>query len=241
MKKTNLEKTLDIIAEMKRKGIKKVSLGFSTGKDSVFGMHILQANGIEVIPFYHYIIPDIKFIETNIQMYEDFFQTKIIRLPHPMLNDYIKYTYFQPLHKAANMSRYGTKHMGFQDIEQWYFKEAGLAPVEYDSNCMKMADSLNRRLMLRNRPDIDEARKIVYIGKYIIDSEIWAYFKENNVPVTKDYEIFGRSADDLLNYQYLSGIKKHYPEDYATILEYFPLAEVELLRYKAYLKHYKQK
>lgn len=118
-----------------------------------------------------------------------------------------------------------------------FFAHEGI-DVEYDTNCMKMSDSINRRLLLRNKPDIDHHNKIIYLAKYLKTSEIWQYLRENKVPITKDYEIFGRSADNLLNYQYLIGIKKHYPNDFKKIKEYFPLCELEILRYREYQKQY---
>lgn len=120
-----------------------------------------------------------------------------------------------------------------------FFKNENIE-CEYDVNCMKMADSLNRRLLLRNKPDIDFDKKIIYLAKHLKTSEIWQYIKNNKLPITKDYEIFGRSADNLLNYQYLIGIKKHYPRDFERIKEMFPLCDVEIIRYELYTKMYEK-
>ena len=197
-------------------------------------------NNIEVIPVYFYICPGIEFIEENIRLYERFYGIKVIRLPHPMLQDFINYTHFQPLHKAKFIDQFyakGDQYQSFQGIMQWYFKKEGIS-CEYDVNCMKMADSINRRLFLRKLPDIDHDKKVIYLGKYLRNSEIWPYLKENKIPITRDYELFGRSADNLLNYQYIINIKKEYPDDFNTIKSYFPFIELEILRYESYLKYY---
>jgi hypothetical protein len=235
----NIQKTLAIVERMKQKSIDKISIGFSTGKDSLVGYDIMQKSGINIIPVYFYIVPKIKFIEANLKMYEDYYQVHIIRLPHPMLTDYINYTIFQPLHKAIDMSQYYSKNLGFKGYLDWYFEKEGI-DCHWDANCMKMADSINRRLLMRGKPDIDEEKKIIYIAKYLTDHDCWEYIHDNKIPITKDYEIFGRSADDLMNYQYLIGIKKFYPKDYQTIIEYFPLAEMEILRYEAYKNIYEK-
>lgn len=237
---TNIEKTIDIINQAKKMKIQKVSLGFSTGKDSLIGLDLLLKNGIEVCPVYFYIVPGMTFIEENLAIYEKYYNLKIVRLPHPMLQDFINLCLYQPLHKAKFMTMFYNKddsYCKFSGIMNWYFKEENI-DIQYDCNCMKMADSLNRRLLLRNKPDIDTERKVIYLGKYLKTSEIWHYLKEQKIPITNDYDIFGRSADNLLNYQYLIGVKKYYPDDYKKIIEYFPLADVEIKRYNAYLKLY---
>jgi len=241
MYEENIQKTHDIISQIKKSGLKTVSIGFSTGKDSLAGYDIMVKNGIDVIPVYFYIVPGIKFIEENIKMYEDYYNMHIIRLPHLMMDDYINYTLFQPLHRVKEFSNYyNITRKSFTERLQWFFNEENI-DCKYDANCMKMSDSINRRLLLRSTPDIDHKKKIIYIGKYLTNKDCWQYIKENNIPLTRDYEIFGRSADDLMNYQYLSGIKCYYPDDYELIKEYFPLVEVELLRYEAFIKRYKFK
>lgn len=235
----NIQKTLNIVKQCKELNINTISIGFSTGKDSLVGYDILIKSGINVIPVYFYIVPQIEFIENNLKMYEDFYKTKIIRLPHPMLTDYINYGLFQPLHRVIDFSQYYTQNIGFHGILKWFFEKKKII-VEYDANCMKMSDSINRRLLLRNKSDIDTKEKIIYIGKYLTNDDCWHYIHENKIPITKDYEIFGRSADDLMNYQYLTGIKKFYPNDYQKIIQYFPLVEMELLRYQLYIQKYER-
>ena len=51
-------------------GIRKVTIGFSTGKDSLVGIDLLRKAGIEYIPIYFYIVPGLRFIEKNIKKYD---------------------------------------------------------------------------------------------------------------------------------------------------------------------------
>lgn len=57
------------------------------------------------------------------------------------------------------------------------------------------------------------------------------YIDKNNLPQTDDYKIWNRSFDGM-KYQFLFGVKENYPDDWQTILEYFPLTELELKRYE---------
>jgi hypothetical protein len=219
------------------KGIRKVTIGFSTGKDSVVGLDMLLKAGIEPIPIYFYCVPGLKFIENNLKMYEDHFGLKIVRLPHPMFYDYINHQDWQNPHRSVTLycNMYGKSSFSEQT---WMYLEIrrvknrqSKIDVEYDCNCMKMADSLNRRLLLSKKPDIDEEKKIIYLAKYLTNKDCFDYMKENGIPLTDDYKIWGRSWDGL-KYDYTMGVKKYYPDDYELIKEYFPLIDAEILRYK---------
>jgi len=50
-----------------------------------------------------------------------------------------------------------------------------------------------------------------------------------NIRLPVDYRWFGRTLDGL-DYRFLAPLKAHAPRDYARVLEFFPLAELELFR-----------
>jgi hypothetical protein len=229
---------MNIAEQAYKQGITHCTLGFSTGKDSVMGLDMLLKAGIKVLPIYCYIVPELEFVENNIKLYEDHFGVKVVRMPHPILYDYIRHQDWQPLHIALDFAgSIKLKKLTFDLINKRYLTANNLQEVyQYDANCMKMADSINRRLLLRSLPDIDEERKIMYIAKYLTDKQIFEHFKTNRIPLTEDYKIFGRSWDGL-SYHFLTGVKKHYPRDYEKIRSYFELIEAEILRYKIVRKH----
>ncbi|MDR0573845.1 MAG: hypothetical protein LBG96_07450 [Tannerella sp.] len=225
---------MNIAEQAYEKGIRKVTIGFSTGKDSVVGLDMLLKAGIEPIPIYFYCVPGLKFIENNLKMYEDHFGLKIVKLPHPMLYDYINHMDWQPYDRALSIPIYGKAT--FAEFTSAYLQCTQQKDVEYDCNCMKMADSLNRRLLLSKKTDIDDEKKIIYLTKYLTNNDCFDYIKKNNIPLTDDYKIWGRSWDGL-KYDYTKGVKKYYPDDYELIKEYFPLIEAEVLRYKLVKKY----
>jgi hypothetical protein len=176
-------------------------------------------------------VPGLKFVENNIQKYEKHFNIKIVRLPHPILYDYINHQDWQPLDRALDLNEFNLGATSFKMLIEMYLLSTGQKNVKYDCNCMKMADSLNRRLLLNSKPDIDHKTKIIYLTKYFTNSQCFDYLKTNGIPLTEDYRIFGRSWDGL-SYHFTMGVKKYYPEDYALIKEYFPLIDAEVMRYK---------
>lgn len=230
-----MNKKVDIVLKaLEGSGVKKITMGFSTGKDSVVGYDIMKKAGIEIIPIYFYIVPELEFIENNIKIYEDFFQTKIHRLPHPILYDYINKQDWQPLHRIKTFAEFKLKRLNFRQLTDVFLNFNNITDVFFDANCMKEADSINRRLLLRKKDYVDYNTKTVYPCKLLTNTEIYDYLKINNIPKTDDYKYFGRSWDGL-NYHFLFGVKKYYPNDYAKILEYFPLIELEIMRYKMYI------
>lgn len=52
---------------------------------------------------------------------------------------------------------------------------------------------------------------------------------QHNCPLPPEYEWFGRSFDGL-DLRFLDPIRRHRPRDYERILEWFPLADLELFR-----------
>jgi hypothetical protein len=219
-----------------KQGIRKVTLGFSTGKDSVAGLDLLLKAGIEVIPIYFYIVPGLGFVEKNLKRYEEHFGVKIVRMPHPILYDYINHQDWQPFDRAKNLSQFNLGVISFKNCIDMYLLSNGLKGYDYDCNCMKMSDSLNRRLLLRNKPDINHETKTIYLTKYFTTSQIFDYLKKNGIPLTDDYRIFGRSWDGL-SYHFTLGVKKYYPEDYELIKSYWPLIDAEVMRYNIVKNH----
>jgi len=228
---------MNIAQEAYLKGIRKATIGFSTGKDSLVGLSLLLNAGIETIPIYFYIVPELEFVEKSLKRYEELFEINIVRLPHPVLYDYINHQDWQPVDKAKSMYQVNLGKITFRLLTNMYLISKELKGFDYDCNCMKMADSLNRKLVLKNRPDIDEATKTIYLTKYFSTGQIFAYLKNHKIPLSEDYKIFGRSWDGL-SYHFSMGVKKFYPNDFEKIREYFPLIDAEIMRYK--IVHYNE-
>lgn len=53
--------------------------------------------------------------------------------------------------------------------------------------------------------------------------------KRHKCPLPTEYDWFGRSFDGL-DYRFLEPLSRHAPDDYRQILEWFPLADLEVFR-----------
>jgi hypothetical protein len=52
---------------------------------------------------------------------------------------------------------------------------------------------------------------------------------EHKCKLPIDYHLFGRSFDGM-DYRFLKPIKDNFPKDFEKILEWFPLADLEIFR-----------
>lgn len=223
----NIDK--DVLNLLEKEG--EVTLGFSTGKDSLACAVILQNLGIKFIPFFFYHCPDLIFVEDNIKMYEDILKIEVIRLPHPMLYDYLRHQDFQPPMMVDFLEEMKFIKAGFEDIMDVYFASIKDNRWLYDVTGVRASESFNRRMLFKQRGFIqEEKRKIDLIADWST-KDVVEFLYDEQVPLTPDYDIWRRSFDGL-KYQFLFGVKKHYPNDWATIKAYFPLIELELFRYE---------
>lgn len=62
-----------------------VLLAFSCGKDSIAAWLAMRDMGIEVVPAYLYYVPGLRFVDEELDYFEQKFQTRIKRYPHPSL------------------------------------------------------------------------------------------------------------------------------------------------------------
>lgn len=216
---------------------KQVTLGFSTGKDSLACALYLKEIGVKFIPFFFYHIPDLEFVERNIKMYEDKLQIEVVRLPHPMLYDYIRHQDFQQPEMLNYMASFDFPHLSFEELTNYYLDSIGIDDYLYDIVGMRAAESFNRRKVFEKMGTaIDEKKGKVYPIWNWKNEDVKNYIDSKGIKLTPDYDIWRRSFDGL-KYQFLFGVKERYPEDWQRIKEYFPLIDLELFRYEQNQKH----
>lgn len=214
-----------------------VTLGFSTGKDSVCCATVLKNLGVKFIPFFFYHIPELDFIERNIKMYEDIFEVDVIRMPHPMLYDYLRHQDFQPPEMIEYLAKYDFAKLTFEDLIGAHLESIGIAFDCYDVVGQRAAESFNRRKLFEKQGFFNHKRKKVFPICDWNKQDVLDYLKANNIPLTDDYKIWNRSFDGL-KYQFLFGVREKYPSDFEKIKELFPLIELELKRYEFNQQYY---
>lgn len=127
----------------------RVTLGFSTGKDSLACAILLKNMEIDFIPFLIYHIPDLDFVEKNLKMYEDKLQKKIIKLPHPMLYDYLRHQDFMQPKMIEYLFKIDIPHLDFNDLIGCYLESINLKQDLYDVVGQRADESFNRRMVFK--------------------------------------------------------------------------------------------
>jgi 3'-phosphoadenosine 5'-phosphosulfate sulfotransferase (PAPS reductase)/FAD synthetase len=216
---------------------KKVVCGFSTGKDSVCCAAILRDLDVEYIPIYYYLLPNLEFVQRSIDMYERFFDIKIVQLPHPTFYAHIVNQDFQRRDMANWICDQKFYKIDFDEQINNYLEYIGDDTTRWNIVGVRAAESFQRRMTMRNSNGIDEdANKIFPIYNWKV-ADVKEYLDKRNIPLTEDYKLWNRSYEGL-SYRFVCGIKRFYPSDYKKLLEVFPLLDLEIFRYEQNKKYF---
>lgn len=218
------------------RGDKTCILSFSGGKDSIVAWLALREQFDNIIPVFMYLIPGLRFVEEGIVYFEEFFDTHIIRMPHPSLYRLITSAVFVPPERLKVIESRQWEEFTYDDVFNIVKMAKGLPLDTWTAIGVRSADSLNRRTAIKRYGSLNIERKTFYPVFDWNKDTLMDALVQAEVMLPVDYKLFGRSFDGI-DYRFLEPIKREYPDDYATILEWFPMAELELKRIE-YRKEY---
>jgi len=211
-------------------GVDTILLSFSAGKDSV-ALWLELMDHFEIIPFYLYRIPDISFVEETLDYYERWFDQEIVRLPHPTFYRMLANFSYQTPERVAKIRAMNLHVFDYDDINEILGRVYEL-PDPWCATGIRAPDNMMRRTAIKQRGSINAKRRYFYPIWDMYMDELVELLKRHQIKLSVDYELFGRSYDGM-DYRFLKPIHDHYPADWERILEWFPLAEMELLRYES--------
>ena len=206
-----------------------VLLAFSCGKDSLGAWVAMRNAGIKVIPYYLYSIPKLQFVEDSLSYYEDVFGCEIRRYPHPSLYRWLNCLVFQAPERCAVIEAAGLPDWETADLVKVIRDDFGLPASTWNADGVRAADSIVRRMSMKTHGPMKVKNHNV--------SPIWDWrrratfdaIEAAGIRLSIDYEWFGRSFDGI-DARFIGPLREHAPDDYARVLDWFPLAELELLR-----------
>lgn len=200
-----------------------VLVGFSGGKDSAACLDLCFKYFKNVQPYFMYLVPDLEFQERTIKYYEKRYKKDILRVPHFMISDWLRYGTFRmpdlevPMVKTVELYNYLREQTGI------YWICAG----------ERIADSIVRRAMIKESSSIDTKRGRFYPLAYWNVKQVRAYNKQRNLPLSLENKALKHSFRSLESDE-VKNIKKVFPEDYKKIKEMFPLVEVSIKKGEFY-------
>lgn len=216
-----------------------VMLAFSGGKDSIGAWLAMRPHFSRVVPVYYYSIPDLGFIERGLKYYEEWFQTPIIRVPNPSFYRQLRNWVFQSpeVSRAEVLSAAGLPALTHEIIHR-EVGEAELGLPEQDcwvAIGTRANDSPQRRMAFNKWGPVRSKNRSFFPVWDWDKAKLIGEIQRAGVKLPPEYRVFGRSFDGI-DFRFLHGVKTYWPEDYAKILHWFPLAECELKRHEFKLK-----
>lgn len=213
-------------------------LAFSTGKDSIAAWLQMRKYFKHIVPFYRYAVPGLKFVEDSLKYYEDFFGCHIYRLPHPSLFRKLTVGVFEPPDRAGVLlSEYAIdlNTYTYAIMNDMIRKAECLPNAAFTGVGVRMADSPMRRVSVKVHGAINFNEKNFFPVYDWKKEDLLREFDAAGIKLPVDYKIWGRTFDGL-NYSFIKPLKEWFPEDYQRVLDWFPLAELEIGRWEGYDK-----
>ena len=205
-----------------------ILLSFSCGKDSIAAWLECRKHFPHIIPFYLYLVPDLQFVNDALAYYEDWFGCRIAQYPHPSLYRMLNNCVFQSPEHRQTIARAGLPKFDYGDIEGIVREKHGV-PGAYCATGVRAVDSPYRMAAMKKHGPINaKTLKFHPIWDWNMDRLV-TEIEGSGAKLPIDYRLFGRSFDGI-DYRFLEPIRRELPEDYFRILEYFPLAELEMKR-----------
>ena len=212
-----------------RKRTDTVLLAFSRGKDSIAAWLAVREH-FHVVPFYMYMIANLEFEQESIRYYEKFFGTRIIQVPHPSLYRMLRNNVYQPPERTKLIRSFNLPQPNYEDICDLIREDEGLNRRDtYQAVGIRAADSPTRRTAINKYGTINHKAMKFYPVWDWNKARLRSEFYKHKVKLPIDYKWFGRSHDGL-DYRFLSKLRQHAPADYNRILEWFPLAHLDIYR-----------
>ena len=212
-----------------------VLLSFSGGKDAWAAWLGIRDHfdHDKIAPFYYYLVPGLEFVEEYLAYAEGVLGTHITRLPSPRFYDMLRELVFQPPDRWPTIQRLGLPRYTWDEIHRATEASRGLPGNCWCAVGVRAADSPQRSLAMRTHGVVNDRRRVFYPIWDWNAEKLYAGLEHNGIRLPVDYELFGRTFDGVY-LLYLYNIKKRFPRDFERILEWFPLADIEIWRYERY-------
>lgn len=213
-----------------------VILGMSRGKDALAAWCALRDVDVTVIPVHLDLIPGLRFVNDDIARLEDHFDQRIHRLPHPGFYRWLTHLVYQPPERCGVIEAAALNAYDYPELWAAFRSDQQLDPDTWVAIGTRSADSIVRRMSWNKYgPWRAKTREVWVIGDWKI-ADVRRCLSDHNLLLGVDYDWFGRSFDGI-DYRFLEPLSRHAPDDYATVLDWFPLADLGIHRHHMEQRH----
>ena len=222
----------DEVCEEVAKETDTVLLSFSCGKDSISTWLQIQPFFKRVIPYYLYTVPHLGFVDRALAYYEDFFQTRIYRYPHPSGLKMLRHGMFGAPFESEYWifeSQIGYTMYDYRQLEDVIRACEGVPQEAYAAIGVRAGDSITRRVNIKQNGAVRPGLKTFYPIAYYEPDDLCDMLEASGIKLPPDYHMFQRSFDGFAE-MYTRPIRDYYPEDFEKIKKYFPLVDADIFR-----------
>jgi hypothetical protein len=209
-------------------------LGFSRGKNSVGAWVQCKKFFTRIIPYHCWLVPGMRFEEDSLKYYEDFFQTKILSVPHPSVSRFFSQQVFTD--PFANHAFDSWAAHDYQDVYAHVSSMAGVSPLTLSAIGVRSADSIYRRKAIMKTGGINVGKGEFYPCHDWNAERLERELVASGVRLPVDYTWWGRSFDGL-DSRFTTGLKQNAPEDFKKLSALYPLAYADVCRMKWRKRH----
>ena len=213
----------------------KCLLAFSRGKDAIAAYIQLKRHFHTIIPYHLYLVPNLQFVDDSLKYYESI-MGRIISLPHPSLYRWINNFIFTPPERVESIYDAGLPNFDYDDVMRVIKEDLGMPLETWTASGVRAVDSIARWNAVKKHGPFKEANHTFMPVFDWRKERLIREIKSSGIKLPVDYKMFGRSFDGL-DYRFLAPIKARFPDDYARILQWFPLAELEIVRHQFSQEH----
>jgi len=226
----------DVVQRAAREhGVREVIVGYSMGKDSIATLDLCLKHFERVVPYFMFIIPGLSYQQDYIRFTERRTGVSVVQVPHWVLSHQYRSNHFRYHTTSAAKVR---KVVQF-DID------AGLRldhKIRWLANGDKACDSVQRNARLKKCRGIEQQYAKLFPLTYWNHGNVFSYLRAQNIPLPPAYR-YGRivskkktsgrgNLGDSMMYHNIKLIHDHFPEDWKLVKRYYPLAEMQLVRYE---------
>lgn len=212
-----------------------ILLAFSRGKESIASWLRLRESGLfkRIVPYYMWIVPNLPFIDESLAYYERAFDTPIIRVPHFQFTKMLREMVWQPAERLLTIEAMNLPRLNYDKVQHMAARAAGLPEDTWTAHGLRMADSVWRHTSIKKSGAINWKRHVFTPIAHMTKDELISTIAASGIKLPVDYRWFGCSFD-AIDYKFSGPLRKHRPDDYAIIREWFPLIDLEIARYEGW-------
>lgn len=216
-----------------------ILVAFSLGKDAIATELALQDAGVETHLAYMYLVPPnengqlMSFIEDTIAYFEDKWQKPVHRYPHPSIYRWLNSFVFQPPERCSIIEAAKLPTIDYTDLWQIIKADLNLPADTWIADGVRAADSIVRRASFTRHGVMKTSNHKVSPVYDWLKAEVMGRIEQSGIKLPVDYKWFGRSFDGI-DYRFIGPLKEHSPADYQHLIDWYPLAELEIFRHEHY-------